>query len=354
MGETLKSGRERILRLNPLDAIWDPKCQIPCIVIYPEEMTGSKLELLLKPLTDVLSEKGFKVNAVSEESSQSGDLENVARDCALGLLILSGPGPGLQYSYGYLNGKGKFVLTIRDLVGETREEQGTSPEPSGENQSDQLATNSSLNALNEIWVDSSSVGTSSEMPAHKIRDEFESFIPAVLESYISELTKTYSSLGPEPYSNLRELAQEISNYYTNTQEHEISDLDKSCDLLAQWEKSSGRSTPFQILAMLAALYAKKADDDNDSEKNECYNKAAQIYESISSDDMDTALSSCFKVRQGEMLLLSLLDSEDKDNIEKALKLFKEGYLIVRIKIILKRPLSYLKRGSIILVKIRTL
>ena len=323
MGETVKSVREKGLNKSPLDSIWSPECQIPCILIYPKETPDTRLESILKPLVQVLTERGFRPHALSEESLQEGDTENLTRECALGVLLLSGAEQALQYSYGYLKGKGKFVLTVRDIKGSDADKHGGVGQ-SQLNEPGLTKQNSGLSALNEILVDSSTESSSPGSTLNILREEMGSFIPAVLESYISELTKTYSTIEPELYLTLGDIAQEVSDYYTNCVDYEINDLDKVLGLVEKWERNSEREVPVEILTMLASLYSARAEHCEEELRRECYVKALALFEGVSSSSPDKALCSCVKMKIGEILALSNGGSADIDKIDKAITNFQDA------------------------------
>ena len=302
MGDILESDREKNALKFLGIGIPCPDSLIPCIVLRPVQDDNHKFADILKPLEDLLSRKGFKVHCIPDETALGGNFEGLAHDCAMGVMVLSGSSPVPQYTYGYLKGKGKFVLAIRD------------------------AGSSNGSGLNEIVVDASADASSPENPGNKIRAEIDAYLPPVVESYISEVIEGCSSLDPERYSKLRELALELSNYYTSALEFEAPALDRAYQRLTDWEKGAGQSAPPLILLLLASLYMDTASGTagQDGNRKEFYDKAAGICERICKSESDPLLRASSQKKLGEILLIRSYEDFQSESVERALTLIQEA------------------------------
>ena len=92
--------------------------EIPCLVSFPDSRFVAYSYSVLDPIRDYLSQKGFKVHALSSDTLPyprfGKTFEELAEDCVLGVVILDGFRPDILCEYGFLRGKGKIVIPVQD------------------------------------------------------------------------------------------------------------------------------------------------------------------------------------------------------------------------------------------------
>ena len=92
--------------------------EIPCIVVHSDKKHVEGINQILNPLRELLPEKGFKPTYLSDEieplQQHGKKFEQLARDCALGIVILDGLRPNVLLEFGILLGKNKPIIPLQD------------------------------------------------------------------------------------------------------------------------------------------------------------------------------------------------------------------------------------------------
>lgn len=92
--------------------------EIPCVIVYSDKKHVEGINHILNPLNELLPKKGFKPIYLSDETeplqNYGKKFEQLAEDCALGIVILDGLRPNVLLEFGILMGKNKPIIPLQD------------------------------------------------------------------------------------------------------------------------------------------------------------------------------------------------------------------------------------------------
>ncbi len=295
-----------------------------CVVLHAEKGDGESARRILDALRDYLPQKGIRVSLLSDLNILNGHymerFEELAGDCVLGVLILDRLGPDELYQFGYLRGRGKFVITFGDPEGAKHESGHGAGEPGRGRAQAHLDKFAQSGVTGSPETDSGAVARSGESPSEQIRNKIDEALPGIIDRYMEDCLRPAGSAGD---GDLRETALRISRHFASRTGFGFPDLDKLYGRLREWEAVSGRTVPSRILSCLASLYAGLiAAGDGAVLSGEYAGRCASIYESILEREKPGALAAVTSKKLADLLVRNSDSRDDTEGLLRAADLYR--------------------------------
>ncbi|HUU62501.1 MAG TPA: hypothetical protein VMX96_01045, partial [Dehalococcoidia bacterium] len=321
--------------------------EIPCIVVHSDEKHVQGINHILNPLKKLLPTKGFKVVFLSDEikplDHYGKTFEQLAEECALGIVILDGLRPNVLLEFGILIGKKKPLIPLQDekatVAVKSFCQQGCKEVNLTEKQFKELkeptlgnfAHISDLQGLHVEIVNKDVSLDNPKYPSNVIEKSIEKLMSRIVDEYKQSLKRT-GMIGPDYLQEFHEVVIKISEYYGGIREFGVDDIKNTVQEIGTLEKASDTNIPSQIYSTIASLYvslAQKTDWKDVNKITDYYSESIAIYKRILEFETDPNLKSQTQKKIGDAyweLSQYYVDKQGKlteaiDAYEEALKVY---------------------------------
>jgi tetratricopeptide (TPR) repeat protein len=328
--------------------------QIPCLLVYPDQRHVRYVHQITNCIEELLHELGFSVKKISEATLPDHHFgekfENLAEKCVLGIVIFDGFRPNVIFEYGYLRGKGKIVLPIKDesatiavkslyalsesadeheiknLTGLTEMQFSRLKEPSI-GYFNQL---SDRHGINMITVDCNAALSSKKHPKVKIKAEIDKLMPKILKLYAKQSLETVNKVNPELFKRFENITLQLLQYFTKITPFDSADIKNAIIDIENLERESGVNVPSTVYITASSLYQILAHRTTFSEVNSAvkyYGDAIRILLKILHIERDPTTRATIQENLGNTYvdLSEVRDAEE--NLRKAIKAYQEALTI---------------------------
>lgn len=249
--------------------------EILCIIVHSDEKHVEGINHILNPLKDLLPEKGFKPIYLSDETEPlqhyGKTFEQLAEDCALGIVILDGLRPNVLLEFGILRGKNKPIIPLQDekaCVAIKSFYQGNC-QGSGltEKRFSELKDPpywlfshiSDLQGLKVEVVDKDVSLDDSKYPKNVTEKAIDKLMPRIIEEYHELGLKRIGKISPDYLQRVHAVLLKVSEYYGGIVSFSVEDVENAREEIRNLEKGSGTKMPSQVYSTIASLYISLAE-----------------------------------------------------------------------------------------------
>jgi tetratricopeptide (TPR) repeat protein len=330
--------------------------EIPCIVVHPDKKHVQSINHILNPLNELLPERGFNPIYLSDEieplQQYEKTFEQLAEDCALGIVILDGLRPNVLLEFGILIGKNKPIIPLQDKEacvaiksfyqgncqgsGLTEREFSKLKDPS-------LGFFSHISDLQGLKVEVVDKDTSlddSKYPKNVIDKAIDKLRPRIIEEYNKLSLKPVAKISLDYLQRFHAVSLGVSKYYGGGVQFSVGDVENTIEEIKNLERDSGTKLPSQVYSTIASLYVSLAGKTEWRQVHEIvdyYNRALTIYEKLLQSESDPAFQSEIQKKSGD-IYWELSRYQDKaKNCKKAIKSFKEA---LKVRTLKRSPMDY--------------
>ncbi|HVY55448.1 MAG TPA: hypothetical protein VHC46_06795, partial [Thermodesulfobacteriota bacterium] len=311
--------------------------EFTCVVLGGAKGAGGGSPQFIGPLREYLARRGIRVDILSDFSFLNGyyteRFEELARDCVLGVLDLDGAGPEELYQFGFLRGRGKFILALGKNSAGAWEAKGlrsdggseTHGVPQGEYGAasaygDKFIMRPLPGPVRTGWEAFSNENTEAEF-LRCLGEE----LPRIIEGYMEDSLVEAVSGESEDAESLREQALRLSGYFSSREGFGLSELDAVNDSLLTWEERSGRGAPSRLRSCLASLYTRLADSAADEEvKRACTERRVSLYGRVLDREKPGALAGVTAKKLADLLALGSSGEDGQGSLERAVRLYRQA------------------------------
>jgi hypothetical protein len=248
--------------------------EIPCIIVYPDRKHVKSINHILNPLSDLLPEKGFKPIYLSDETEPlqhyGKTFEQLAEDCALGIVILDGLRPNVLLEFGILMGKNKPIIPLQDEEacvaiksfyrgncqgsGLTEREFSKLKDPS----LGFFSHISDLQGLKVEVVDKDASLDDSKYPKSVTGKAIDKLMPRIIVEY-NKLSLKPAKISSGYLQRVHAVLLKVSEYYGGIVSFSVVDVENAMEEIKNLEKESGTKMPSPVYSIIASLYSSLAE-----------------------------------------------------------------------------------------------
>jgi len=249
--------------------------EIPCLVVHSDRKHVGGIYNILNPLNELLPEKGFKPTYLSDETDPlqhyEKTFEQLAEDCALGIVILDGLRPNVLLEFGILRGKNKPIIPLQDenaCVAIKSFYQGNC-QGSGltERRFSELRDPpigffshiSDLQGLKVEVVDKDASLSGDKYPKNVIDKAINKLMPQIIKEYHELSLKRVGKISPDYLQRFHAVLLKVSEYYGGIVSFSTEDVENAMEEINNLEKDSGTKVPSQVYSTIASLYITLAE-----------------------------------------------------------------------------------------------
>jgi len=337
-------------------AVLSTEGEIPCIVVHSDKKHVEDINHILNPLSELLPEKGFKPIYLSDEikplQQYGKTFEQLAEDCALGIVILDGLRPNVLLEFGILLGKYKPIIPLQDEKacvaiksfyqqicqgsGLTQSQFSRLKEPS----LGFFSHISDLQGLKVEVVDKDASLHDSKYPKNVTEKAIDKLMPRIIEEYNELSLKSVGKVSSDYLQRFHAVSLEVAEYYGGRVRFSVEDVENAIEEIKNLEKESGIKMPSQVYSTIASLYISLTERTEWRKVREIvdyYNRALEIYEGILQSESDLALQSETQKKSGD-IYWELSQYQDKaKNCKKAITAFEEA---LKVRTLERFPMDY--------------
>jgi hypothetical protein len=253
--------------------------EILCIIVHPDKKHVEGINHILNPLNELLPEKGFKPVYLSDEikllEHYEKTFEQLAEDCALGIVILDGLRPNVLLEFGILMGKNKPIIPLQDgkacVALKSFYQQNWQESCLTEKQFSQFLKDlkepplgffshiSDLQGLKVEIVDTDASLDDPKYPKNVIDKAIDKLMPRIIEEYNKLSLKPVDKISPDYLQRVHAVLLKVSEYYGGIVSFSVEDVENAGEEIRNLEKESGTKMPSQVYSTIASLYISLAE-----------------------------------------------------------------------------------------------
>lgn len=329
------SGQESVKRLSRLIG---GDSEFTCVVLGGVKGAGGSREFI-GPLREYLALRGIRVDLLSDFSFLNGHyterFEELARDCVLGVLVLDGAGPEELYQFGFLRGRGKFILALGKDASGAWEAKGLRSDAGAEAHGvPAIAVGTASYRDNFImrplpgpprtgWEAVSSESTEADFLSC-----LGEALPEIMENYIEDSLGGDASEEQDDPGILREQALRLSGYFSSKEGFGLAELEAVFEALGAWEDRTGRGAPSRVRSCLASLYSRLTDTAEDEEvRRVCVSRCVSLYDRILDREKPGTLAGVTAKKLADLLALRSSAEDGQGDLERAVRLYRQALSI---------------------------
>ena len=303
--------------------------EFTCVVLGGAKDAGGSREFI-GPLREYLARRGIRLDLLSEFSFLNGHyterFEELARDCVLGVLVLDGAGPEELYQFGFLRGRGKFILALGKGASGAWEAKGLRSDAGAEAHGVQAPYGDKF-IMRPLPVPARTgwdAVTSESTETDFLRCLGEA-LPEIIENYIEDSLGGDISEEEEDSDTLREQALRLSGYFSSKESFGLTELEAVYEALGAWEERTGRGAPSRVRSCLASLYSRLADTAADEEvRRACVDRCVPLYDRILDREKPGMLAGLTAKKLADLLVLRSSAEGGQGDIERAVRLYRQA------------------------------
>jgi len=330
--------------------------EIHCIVVHPDKKHVEGINHILNPLSELLPEKGFKPIYLSDEikplQQYGKTFEQLAEDCALGIVILDGLRPNVLLEFGILLGKDKPIIPLQDEKacvaiksfyqqicqgsGLTQSQFSRLKEPS----LGFFSHISDLQGLKVEVVDKDASLHDSKYPKNVTEKAIDKLMPRIIEEYNELSLKSVGKVSSDYLQRFHAVSLEVAEYYGGRVRFSVEDVENAIEEIKNLERDSGTKVPSQVYSTIASLYISLAERTEWRKVREIvdyYNRSLEIYKGILQSESDLALQSETQKKSGDIYWELSQYQGKAENCKKAITAFKEA---LKVRTLERFPMDY--------------
>ena len=304
--------------------------EFTCVVLGGAKGAAGGSHEFIGPLREYLTRRGIRLDLLSEFSFLNGHyterFEELARDCVLGVLVLDGAGPEELYQFGFLRGRGKFILALGKNASGAWEARGLRSDAGAESHGDQAAYGDKF-IMRPLPVPARTgwdAVTSESTETDFLRCLGEA-LPKIIENYIEDSLGGDISEEQDDSGILREQALRLSGYFSSKESFGLADLEAAYEALGAWEDRTGRGAPSRVRSCLASLYSRLADTAADEEvRRACVDRCVSLYDRILDREKPGMLAGVTAKKLADLLVLRSSTEGGQGDIERAVRLYRQA------------------------------
>lgn len=300
--------------------------EFSCVVLGGAKGRSGGSTDLIGPLSEYLARRGIRVEILSElsflDEHYTERFGELARDCVLGVLLLDSAGPDELYQFGFLRGRGKFILALGKDAGGAWEAKGlrTAPDAQPDSSRDKYILHPLPAPARTGWdaVSSDDTGTG-------FLGCLGEALPGIIERYIEDSLGDGSPEERDDCQILRGHSVTLSRYFASREGFGLPELDAIYEALGAWEERTGRCAPARVRSCLASLYSGIADGAADGETARvCIGRCVSIYERILEMEKPGALAGSAAGKLADLLTVSSPAEGGTEYLERAAGLYRQA------------------------------
>jgi hypothetical protein len=265
---------DRVVGTRALSAL-SIEGEILCIIVHPDKKHVEGINHILNPLNELLPEKGFKPIYLSDETKPlqhyGKTFEQLARDCALGIVILDGLRPNVLLEFGILLGKNKPIIPLQDkkacVAIKSFYQQICQGSGLTEHQFSKLKDPSlgffshisDLQGLKVEVVDKDASLDDPKYPKNVIDKAIDKLRPRIIKEYNELRLKPVSKISLDYLQRFHAVSLKVSEYYGGIVSFSVKDVENARREIRNLEKGSGTKMPSQVYSTIASLYVSLAE-----------------------------------------------------------------------------------------------
>ncbi|MGR3311514.1 MAG: tetratricopeptide repeat protein [Candidatus Brocadiales bacterium] len=256
--------------------------ELPCILVYSENKHVDYIYPLLSPIETVLKDHGFRPQRLGDEIRSTEDylnkLEELIKNCVLGVVVLDGFRPNVLFEFGFLKGSKKPIILLQseDAVINVKTLYGSFGESGLGNNSFERLKNPSIRPAVHLsdwagkhiaFINWKANETDPKHPSVVLKEELKKNEDIIIEEARNLKAKNITSQGfLQPLTN-------IIKYYMDAVQFSVDDLGKARNDIISIAREGGFQVPEDVYSMIAITYYKKGEYDRAIGD---YNKAIEI------------------------------------------------------------------------------
>ena len=331
--------------------------EIPCIVVHSDQSHVQGINHIINPLTQLLPQKGFKPTFLSDEvkplQQYGRTFEQLAEDCALGIVILDGLRPNVLLEFGILLGKKKPIIPLQDKSAtvalksfyqkDYRKSGLTSQQFNRDLKEPSLGSFFHISDLQGLHVEKVNKDASicdPEYPAAVIDKSIEKLRSEIIEEYKKRSLEPIAEINPTYLQQFHEVVLKISEYYSGRKEFSAEYIEEVIKEVENLEKEASTHMPSGIYSMIASLYislSEKTEWKNIPTIIDYYNQSMRIFERILKFEPDATLKSQTKKKIGDIYWDLSQYQHKAENCNKAIRAYKEALKVYTLD---RFPMDY--------------
>lgn len=268
----------RSIEINNRQIISDDQGEIPCLLLYSVSQHIDYIQDIIKPVTDILNQIGFKYDLRNNFSNLDNfskiKFEQEATKCPLIIVVLDGLSPQVIYQYGFLKGKQKQLLLMQDKqsfvdvkslysaegeTGLTSEEYERFKPPFMK----ECPFFRVFHDENVIEVDSKVSSDSPIHPRNAIKNKIQERMTGIVSQYVKEILEpVYKSnlANIEISLKLNNLVNKVSQYYARPEYLQRDNLGDIFNEINNIQQNLNIRLPNEFTSIVGYLYNRKADN----------------------------------------------------------------------------------------------
>ena len=330
--------------------------EIPCIVVYSDMRHVRGINHILNPLKQLLRDKRFKPVFLSDEikplEHYGKTFEQLAEECALGIVILDGLRPNVLLEFGILIGKKKPIIPLQDknatVAVKSFYQQGGKEanltckqfEKLNEPTLDFFSHISDLQGLHVEIVNKDAPIEDPKYPANVVNKAIEKLRSRIIEEYNKQSLEQIGKISHDYLQEFYEVALKISEYYGGMKEFSVEDIENAIKKIEELERTSRINMPSKVYSTISSLYiflAEKTEWKDVNKITDYYNRSIKIYERILKLEYDHTLKSQIQRKIGDIYWGLSQYLNKAANCKKAIKAYEEALKVYTLD---RFPMDY--------------
>jgi len=324
--------------------------EIPCIILHPDKKHVEGINHILNPLNELLPKKGFKPIYLSDETEPlqhyGKTFEQLAEDCALGIVILDGLRPNVLLEFGILIGKNKPIIplqdekacvAIRSFYPQNWRGSGLTESQFSKLKDPYLGFFSHISDLQGLKVEVVDKDVSLDdfkYPKNVIDKAIDKLMPRIIEEYNELSLKSVGKISPDYLQRFHAVSLEVAEYYGGRVRFSIKDVENAIEEIKNLERNSGVKMPSRVYSTIASLYISLAERTEWEKVHEIvgyYNRSLEIYAGILQSESDLTVQSETQRKSGDIYWELSQYQNKAENCKKAITAFKEALKVYTLE-----------------------